>query len=136
MAYEEDRAPSARDLTDLAETLLLKVRVANRQNFIDQQDLRIEMGRHGEGKFRIHPTRVALSRSVEESFDLGKGDDRIEMALDFPLAHSQDSAAEEDVFAARELGMESGSDLQEAADPPIQLRSSFRRLGDPGEDFQ
>ena len=44
-----------------------------------------------------------LDRGVEESLNFGEINDLVEFALDFTLAHTQDSSVEVDVFATGEL---------------------------------
>ena len=78
--------PSPRDVLHLAEALLLELGVADRQHLVDDQDLRLEMRRHGEGEPHVHAARVALDRRVEELLDLGEGDDLVELALDLGAA--------------------------------------------------
>ena len=52
------------------------------------------------------------------------------------LRHAQDRAVEVDVLAAGQLGVEAGADLQQAADPAVDLGAPGGRLGDAGEDLE
>src|SRR5262249_46589868 len=45
-------------------------------------------------------------------------------------------AVEIDVLAAGQFGVEAGANLEQAADPTVQLDTSLGRLGDPREDLQ
>src|SRR5262249_50625415 len=63
-------------------------------------------------------------------------DDLRQLALDLAAAHAEDRAVEEDVLAPRELGMESGSDLEQAADASPDHRATLRRRRDPRQDLQ
>ena len=85
----------------LAEALLLELGVAHRQHLVDDEDLRLEVGRHGEGQPHVHAARVALDRRVEEAADLAELDDLVELALDLRPRHAEDGAVEVDVLAAR-----------------------------------
>ena len=62
-----------------AEALLLELGVADGEHLVDEQDLRFEVGGHGEGEAQVHPARVALDRRVEEPRDPGELDDLVEL---------------------------------------------------------
>ena len=47
--------PPAATLAHSPERFLLKLRVADCEHFIDDQDLRLQMSRHREGQTNIHP---------------------------------------------------------------------------------
>ena len=57
-----------------------KADVADREDLVDDQDLGLEMGGHGEGQAHVHAAGVALDRRVEELLDLGELDDLVELA--------------------------------------------------------
>ena len=78
--------PPRGDVLHLAEALLLELGVADGQHLVDDQDLRLEVRRDGEGQAHVHAARVALHRRVEEPLDLGEGDDLVELALDLGAA--------------------------------------------------
>ena len=82
VADEEDGAPRTRDLLHLPEALALEGDVADREHLVDEQDLRVEVRRDGEGQAHVHAARVALDRRVEELVDLGELDDLVELARD------------------------------------------------------
>ena len=132
----DDRPPFARDLAHLAERLALEGGVADREHLVDEQDLGLEVGGHGEGQAHRHAARVALDRGVEEALDLGERDDLVEPAADLRAPHAEDGAVEEDVLAPGELGMEAGPDLEQRAHAPGDVGPTRRRLGDPREDLQ
>ena len=113
------------------------VGVADREHLVDEQDLRLEVRRHGEGQPHVHAARVALDRRVEELLDLGERDDLVELAVDLGPAHAEDRAVEVDVLAAGQLGMKAGADLEQRCRRGRgSPRSPSRRLGDAREDLQ
>jgi hypothetical protein len=65
-----------------------------------------------------------------------KFDDGVEVFLDFPAAHAQDGAVEEDVFTAGEFGVKAGADFEEAADSAVEADFAVGRFGDAAEDFE
>ena len=77
-----------------------------------------------------------LDGSVEELLDLGELDDLVELALDLCAPHPQDGAIQVDVLAAGQLRMKAGADLQQAADPAVQIDPAGGRLGDPRQNLQ
>ena len=52
------------------------------------------------------------------------------------LRHAQDRAVHVDVFAAGQLGVEAGADLQQAGDPAADDGPAGGRFGDAAEDLQ
>ena len=78
------RAPAVPDVLHLVQALLLEARVADREDLVHHQDLRLQMGSHGERQPHVHAARVVLDRRVEELLDLGEGDDLVELPLDLP----------------------------------------------------
>jgi hypothetical protein len=94
------------------------------------------MSRDGKRQANEHAARVALDGRVKELANSGEIDDIAELGLDFCLLHPKDRAIQVDVFSAGELGMESGSDLQQAGDMAAHLNVAFRGVGDPREDLQ
>ena len=73
VTHEEHRAAVAgSDFLHLAEAALLELRVAHRQDFVDDEQLGLEVRRDREGEPHVHTRRVPLHRRVEEAFDLGE----------------------------------------------------------------
>jgi hypothetical protein len=68
--------------------------------------------------------------------DLGELDDLVELARDLAARHAEDRAAQEDVLAPRQLGVEAGADLEQAADPPFEPGVPGGRIGDAAQDLQ
>ena len=86
VAHEQHRAPGVRDLLHLAEALALELAVADREHFVDDQDLRLEVRRDGEREPHVHAAAVVLHRRVEEALDLGERDDLVELRRDLARA--------------------------------------------------
>ena len=55
--------PVLRELLHAPETAPLELGVAHREHLVDEQDLRLEVGRDGEREPDVHPARVALHRA-------------------------------------------------------------------------
>ena len=110
--------PPLADVVHLAEALLLEPRVADREHFVDDQDLRLEVRRDREREPHVHAARVVLHRRVDEALDLGEGDDLVELARDLRAAHAENRAVQENVLAAGQLRMKPGADFEQRADAP------------------
>ena len=77
-----------------------------------------------------------LQRRVDEICDFGESDDLVEFPLDLPLAHAQNRAVQIRIFAARQFGMKSRADFQQAAHAAANFRRAFGGLRDAGENLQ
>ena len=51
-------------------TLPLKLCVPNREDFVNDEDFRFQVGCHCKGESDIHAGRVSLDRSVQKPLDL------------------------------------------------------------------
>ena len=77
-----------------------KCDVADRQHFVDDQNLGFKVRRDGERQPHVHPARVVLDRRVDETLDFGERDDLVELPVDLGLVHAEDRAVQVDVLAA------------------------------------
>ncbi len=114
----------------------LELRVADREHLVHEQDLRLQVRRDGEREPHVHPARVALDGRVHEALDAGEVDDRVEALLDLAALHAEDRAVQVDVLAARELGMEAGPDLEQAAHAAADLDAAARGRRDPRQHLE
>src|SRR5260370_958763 len=121
MGDEDDGAAGAGDVTHFAHALLLKTDVADGEDFIDEENFRLEMGGDGEGQAHVHAGGVVLDGGVDEFFELGEGHDFIEFADDLRLAHAEDGAGEKGILASGQLGMKAGADFEEGADAAVDF---------------
>ena len=126
MRDEHDRAPGLAQVLHPTETPALELGVTDGQHLVDEQDLRLEVRGDRECQAHGHPARVPLHRSVEERLDTGEVDDLVELADTISrLLHPEDRAVQEDVLATRQLRVEAGPDLEQAADASANLRSTL-----------
>ena len=72
MTHEDHRPALLGDVAHFPQTLSLKCRVAYGQNFVHQQDLRLQVRGHGEGQAQVHAARVMLHRRVDKLLHLGE----------------------------------------------------------------
>ena len=133
---EDDRPAPFADLRHLAQTLLLELGVADRKDLVDEKDLRLQEGGHGEAEPYLHAARVALDRCVQELADICEGNDLVEPTQNLRPLHAQDGPAEEDVVSAGELLVKAGPDLEQRPNASVQLRAAQCRLGDARHDLE
>src|SRR5262249_1808038 len=121
VAHEQYR-PSLpfRNLVHFSKALFLKFNIPYCQNFIDNQNLRLEICSHCEGETHIHSRRIMFHGCVHELFHLCKSYNVIKFGPNFSLRHAEDRAIKEDIFSPGELGMETSSDLKKARYAPPQ----------------
>src|SRR5215472_14492381 len=103
MGDEDDSAADAGDVAHFSEAFFLEIDVADGEDFVHEQDFRLEVGGDGKGQTNVHAGGVVFDGRVNELFKLGEGNDFVEFAGDLALAHSQDGAGKEGVFAAGQL---------------------------------
>ena len=79
------------------------------------------------------PDEYVFTGASMNSSQLGELDDLVEAPRDLALRKPEHDAVDEDVLAAGNLGMESGAELDERGDPPVDRHGARRRLGDAGD---
>src|SRR4051812_3454133 len=82
VADQQDGAVLPAQLAHLLERLALEARVADRQRFVDQEDVRVHVDRHREREPPVHARRVRLHRHVHELLELGELDDLVVLLLE------------------------------------------------------
>src|SRR6185369_9063172 len=130
VSNEQNRSTLDSDVAHLLETLLLKLSIANRQYFINEQHLRLQMCCDAKREPDVHTTRITLHRCIKKSFNLSESYNLVKLSIDFGFSHAQYRAVEIDVFAPGELGVESGSHFQQRAYASMNLRMATRRRRD------
>src|SRR5437660_11966800 len=90
MCHEQNGSAAVDDFVHLRKACLLELRVAHRQHFIDNEDLRIQVRRYGKCQSHIHPTEVTLDRRLEKSLASLKIYYVAEFRANFAPAHAQD----------------------------------------------
>ncbi len=81
----------------------LELFVAHCDDFVDEQDLRVDVDRHREAESDVHAARVDLHRLVDEVTDAAELDDVVHRVGHVLPGESEHGAVEEDVLAAGEV---------------------------------
>ena len=136
MGDEDDRAAALLELRDATEALALKRFVADCEHLVEEQDVGVEKCRDREPEAHVHPGRVRSYRPVDGVLQLGERDDLVEPLPDLGSAQALHRAVEEHVLAPREVGMEAGAELEQAADAPARGHAPASRLDDPRDEPQ
>ena len=117
MGDEQDRAAPVLERRDDAEALALEVLVADREDLVEQEHVGLEERGDREPEPHRHAARVGADGPVDRVLDLGERDDLVEALADLGSAKALDRAVQEDVLAAREVGVKARSELEQRADP-------------------
>ena len=70
---DHDRAALGLEGLDLVDALPLEGLVADGEDLVDEEDLRVDVDGHGEAEPDVHARRVVLDRRVDELLQLGEG---------------------------------------------------------------
>src|SRR5580704_7856420 len=118
------------------EALFLKYGISDRQHFVKNDNLRIQMSGDGKCQSNIHPAGIILHRHVNESLQSGELDDLIEPVADLLPRKAQHGTVQVDIIPTRKFRMKAGPDLEKACQASVHLDSSGSRLRDPRQDLE
>src|SRR5882762_3733352 len=136
VTYEHNGTTALGNLAHFPKAFLLELQIAYGQHLVHQQNFGFELSSHGEGQTHLHARAEMLERRIDEFIHVGERHNLIKFALDLTLAHAKNGPAQENVLATRELGMETCSDLKQAAHSPVNLGKTGCRACDPREDLE
>src|SRR4029079_14249328 len=136
MTDEQDRSSLVSYVAHFSETLLLKLSVADCENFIYNKYLRFQMRSYGKSQAHIHPAGIAFDRSINEFLHSGKINYLIKPRADLGLGHPQNCAVEKNVLASRQFPVQARAHLQEADNPAFDPYLPLSRRSHSGEYFQ
>jgi hypothetical protein len=117
VAHEKHRSTGPRNFADLAQTLLLKRSVADRQYFIDRENLGLELRGDRKRQPDPHADRVSFDGRVDEFADPCKIDNLLKFPGDLAARHPEDHAVEKDIVAPGQFRVKSGADFEKRGDP-------------------
>src|SRR5262245_35157036 len=89
MAYKQNGPSLPRYIRHFTQALPLKRDIAYREHFINDENFRLHMSRHGKSQTDIHPTGIALYGSIDKFLGFREGDDLVELAVDLRPLHAQ-----------------------------------------------
>ena len=116
MTYEKDGAALAlAHVFHLTDGFFLELCIADGEDFVHYQYLRLQESRYGEAQTDSHTRAITFHRGVDISLTAGEIDDLVQLGLYLVPAHAEDGAVHEDILPTRHLPVESCADLQEAS---------------------
>ena len=113
MGDEEDRAATMLNRANPRKTLALEGLVADREGFVNDEDVRLDADGYREGQPHVHAAAVGFHRPLDKLAELGKGDDVIESGRDLGLTQAHHRGAGKDIVASAEFGVEAGPQLKQ-----------------------
>ena len=133
---QQNGLPAAPELGELVEALVRESLVAHGEHLVDEQHVGLDVNRHGEPQTHVHAGRIRLDGRVDELPELREVDDVVEAIVNLTLGQAQHDPVDEHVLAPGDFGMESGAELDERGDPPIDPHAARRRLRDAGDQLE
>src|SRR2546430_262563 len=133
---EHNRLLRCAELADLREALVLEVLVTDRQHFVHQENVRLQVHGDRETETHIHAARVGLHRRIEEAADIGELLDGRHRAVHLLARETEERAIEVCVLAAAKVRVESRADLKKRGDATVHLERSPRGLRRTREELE
>ena len=128
--------PLAPELGDLLQTALLKRLIADGENLVGEQDLRVHVDRHRERQPQIHAARVVPQRAADELLDFGELEDVLDAALRLGARNAEDRRVHQDVVVRGQIGIEPGAELQQRHDAADADHAAGGRRDHPRQDLE
>ncbi len=116
MGDEHDRLAFVVPARELAEAAVLEGAVADGERLVDEQDVRVGLDADGEGETGAHTRREVAKGHLTEARDAGELEHRLGPRLDPGPLDAEHDAAEGDVGARREVGVEADAELDHRSD--------------------
>src|SRR5579875_37302 len=129
-------APLGAHAGDAVVAAPLESLVADGQDLVDDQDVRVEVHGDREAQPSVHPRGVGPHRVVDEALKLAELDDLVDDVVDVAAGQPQQGAVQVDVLATGVLGMEAGAQLEQGGDAPMGLDAARVGIEDPGDALE
>ena len=117
MAHEQHRSAFASgNVLHLANSFLLKLSIADSEDFVNDQNLRVEVGCYSETQTDHHTATIALDWGVQIALTAREINNLIQLAGNLRFGHTQNSTIHVDILPTRHLWVETRTDLQKTGD--------------------
>ena len=136
VGHEDDGLALRAELADLREAFVLEVLVADRENLVHEQHVRVEVHRDRKAEPHVHAGRIGLHVRVEEAAEVGEVLDRGHDPVDLGSLEPEQRPVEVRVLAAAEVGMKARADLEQRRDASVHLEHARTRLRGSGEELE
>ncbi len=134
--HEQNRLPETTELREFVEALVRESLVADREDFVYEQHVGIDVDRHRKPEPHVHAGGVGLDRCVDEFRELGEVHDVIEPILNLPFREAEHDPVDEDVLATRNLGVKSRAELDQRRHAAVHAHDAAGPLRDPRDELQ
>src|SRR5581483_9195347 len=94
-------------------TALVEPLITNGKHFINQQNVRVDVDRHGKAEPGVHARRIVLHRNIDESIQLGKLHNRVKAFRHLSPLHAENRGIEENIVPPRELRVKASAQLEQ-----------------------
>jgi hypothetical protein len=105
--------------------LSLEREVANREYLVYQQNLRAHMNRHRESQAHVHTGAIGAQGFIDNGSKLREFDDLFKSSTYLPACQPTYDTGDVNVLAPGKVRVETRTQIEEAADPPIHLHCSL-----------
>jgi hypothetical protein len=136
MAHEYGRFACGAEFRHRAETLALEFCVTRGEDFVNNDNFRLEVGGNCEGETEPHSVGILLERCINKPLYSGKDRDLVNPVSDVPAGHAEKRAVQVDVLSARQFWMKPRADLEYGSDPASCARDTCGWLCDSGQDLE
>src|SRR5690348_2518336 len=108
--------PAFTKAADALVAFLAESGIAHRQNLVNQQDIRVNLGGHGESQSHVHAGRILFDRGINEFANLREVYDALLPFQNLPAGQTQQQAVNEDVLPSGEFVVKSGPQFNQRRD--------------------
>jgi len=136
MRHNQDSLPCSPYLVNFSAAFLLEGLVADCENFIDEENVRVGLNCGGKRKAYSHPGGKILQLHVLKAFQLGKIEDLFVFRCDHPFCEAHDGAVEIDVLFCGEVWVEPDAKFEEGGDLSVHLDGAAVWVQDSREDLE
>ena len=123
-------------LSNAVKAFMLKIDIANRQNFIYDQQIRPSCRSYAKGEAHLHSAGVNTYRLIDVLAYFGKGFDVGHESSDFIYVQAKQLPGHHDVLTPGEVRMKTHAKLQHGGDPSAGRYLSRGRLNCPRDEFK
>lgn len=111
---DEEEGVGGAEGVDFVEAFLPELEIADGEDFVEDEEVGEKVDGDGEAEADFHTGAVDLDGGVNESAEVGKGDDGGGEAVDVGGSGAEKGGVEGDVVAAGHFGVEAGAEFDHA----------------------
>ena len=134
VCHEQNGRTARTELLDSRVTLACKRCVANRENLIRDEDVRVTRHCNSKRESREHAARIRRDWIVNRVTNSGELQNRRQLRVDFSVAEPNERCVQTSIFASAEVGMKSRAKCEEWRKATLCFHSSRSRTHDAAEN--